>query len=172
MKEIIEPLALVPGVRLVAMVSPDGIPIAIASNSTAGSDELGGQERADQPGTLSVVAAGWLADVTRVIAALSWGSPQRLMMRGPQGTVVLHQGPGALLVTVLERGTSPEEIHVPMEGAIARMARVLRGMGTASQNPGSREDGGPPGILPAPQTTIGLHREPQENASKAIRGNE
>ena len=50
-------------------------------------------------------------------------------MRGSQGALVMLQGPGAVLLTVLEHGTTPEEVRVPMEGAVARMQRKLRSLG-------------------------------------------
>ena len=41
---------------------------------------------------------------------------------------MLH-APGAVLLVLLDRGMRPEELRLPMEGAVARMQRVLRSMG-------------------------------------------
>ena len=136
MKEVLHPLALVPGVRMAAMISPDGVPIAVMKSGTASTqpeeDQEGQSPSIDDDDALNAftaLAAGLLGDIHRCVGQLAWNSPHRVVMRATQGALVLLQGPGAVLLTVLEHGTTPEEVRIPMEGAVARMQRKLRGLG-------------------------------------------
>ena len=138
MKEVLQPLALVPGVRMAAMISPDGVPIAVIKANSAPAPSK--PEEGDAPASLdnddalnafTALAAALLGDITRSVGQLAWNPPHRVVMRGSQGALVMLQGPGAVLLTVLEHGTTPEEVRVPMEGAVARMQRKLRSLGSS-----------------------------------------
>jgi len=124
-REVLDPLAHIPGVRVAALISPDGVPIATAQavRDDANSAAI------DYDATLNshtALAAGWLAEVTRAAQQQSWSAPTRAVLRASHGTLVLHHAPGAIVLAVLERGVPYEELHVPIEGVIARMQRVLR----------------------------------------------
>lgn len=159
MKAVLDPLASVPGVRLAALISPDGVPIDIRkrpsqrSGSTKQSpSEPGAPQDAgsDDVDALSALASSWIAEVTRAVAPLSWQVPQRLVLRAARGTLVVVQAPRAILLVVLEGGMRPEELRLPMGIAIARMERHLRAIGPrVGEESRTPVAAGPPGIFPA-----------------------
>ena len=65
-------------------------------------------------------------ELLRATAPLAWDAPRHLVLRAVRGTLVAMQAPGALLVVVLESGSSAEELRMPMEAAVGRMLRHLR----------------------------------------------
>lgn len=127
MKDILDPLTEIAGVRLAALISHDGVPIALVGEDQPGQADTDEAFRDFQ--AFAAVAAGWLNDVQRATAPLSWASPQRLVLSGTRGALVMCAGPGAVLLVVLEHGVSPEDLKVPMDGVVARMQRKLRNMG-------------------------------------------
>jgi predicted regulator of Ras-like GTPase activity (Roadblock/LC7/MglB family) len=140
MKQVLEPIARTPGVRLAMLVTPDGVPITVQGERRRHPDEkrTGGNERrvqntgvdsADDVHALAALGTGWMGEVTRAVAPLSWSAPQRLVLSAARGTLIAMQAPGALLLVVLESGMRAEELRLPMEGAVARMQRHLRTIG-------------------------------------------
>jgi predicted regulator of Ras-like GTPase activity (Roadblock/LC7/MglB family) len=130
-KEILEPLVRIPGVRTAVLHSADGVPIAVHDRrqSKEAGEARGWTDSSEDLDALTGLAAGWLGDVTRSVGRLSWNAPRRLVLHATRGTVVMVLAPGAVLLVLLDRGMRPEELRLPMEGAVARMQRVLRGMG-------------------------------------------
>jgi predicted regulator of Ras-like GTPase activity (Roadblock/LC7/MglB family) len=126
MKRVLEPLTRIPGIRLAAVISKDGVLVASYSG-----DEATNGGGTDEVNSFAALAAGWLGEMHRAVSPLAWDVPRRVVLRATRGALVLHQGPGSLLVVVLEHGISPEDVRVPMEGAVARMHRLLRGLGEA-----------------------------------------
>ena len=153
MKEFLDPLVQIAGVRFAALISPDGVPIASVEASGARLEHGGpGGNLLDDFQAFAAVVAGWLGDAARLVDPLSWDAPGRVVMLASRGALVCCQGPGAVLVVMLEHGISPEELRIPMDGALARMQRVLRSMGSANQAasqsiPASQEE--PRGALPS-----------------------
>ena len=128
MIEVLDPLSKTPGVRLAVLVAPDGVPVAMRGEQaepTEESAELAG-ENAD---SLAALATSWLCELARSVAPLSWEAPHRVVLRAARGTLVMLAAPGAVLLVVCDRGASPDELRLPMEATVARMGRVLRGMG-------------------------------------------
>lgn len=121
MKHILEPLARIAGVRTAALITNDGVPITVQGRAAP----RGGGE-AGELDALAALAAGWISEVNRATAPLAWDAPRHLVLRAVRGTLVAMQAPGALLVVVLESGTSAEELRLPMEAAVGRMLRHLR----------------------------------------------
>jgi predicted regulator of Ras-like GTPase activity (Roadblock/LC7/MglB family) len=149
-REILDPLAHIPGVRLVALMSPDGVPIATACADRAADGPLPANlDQDEELNSVTALAAGWLSEVSRAALQLSWDAPLRAVLRASQGTLVLHQAPGAIVVAVLERGVPYEELRIPIEGALARMQRMLR-------------------TLAAPHPTAPLPSEPTQVASATV----
>lgn len=145
MKHVLEPLAHLPGVRIAALVTPDGVPMCAQNPQRTrdqGDDELGEQD----VNALAALATGWLGEISRAVAPLSWDVPHRLVLRAARGTLVVVQAPGALLLAVLEGGMQPEELRLPMESAIARLQRHVRGIERRGAPP--RDGAEPPGALP------------------------
>ena len=138
MKQILEPLARIPGVRSAALITPDGVPICThhahskpATGEARKQDaheasEVEEADAADDGEALAALAASWVSDVARAAAPLSWPEPMRLCLRAARGTLVIVQAPGALLLVVLEGGTSSEELRLPMEIVVSRLQRHLR----------------------------------------------
>lgn len=150
MREVLQPLAMIPGVRMTALVSEDGVPIVSARGHHAQVDDDLPLDRDDELNAFTALASGWLGDLRRAAARLSWSAPRRVVLRATKSELVLLQAPTAVVLVVLERGISAEELRIPMEGALARMQRLLReiteefgpiGSGQAPQEQ-------PPGLLP------------------------
>lgn len=151
MKELLDPIAMIPGVRCAALISPDGVPILALEGATARSDD---QRECQNPmadiQAFSALAAGWLGDATRTVDPLAWNPPQRVVLAGTRGSLVLCQGPSAVLVVMLEHGVRAEDLRIPMDSALARMQRVLRGMGSSiNHTTPVASDPRPEGIFPS-----------------------
>jgi hypothetical protein len=56
------------------------------------------------------------------------------VLKGARGTLVLQATRSAVLLVILARGLSPEQVRLPMDGTIARIERSLRGMGKNKQS--------------------------------------
>lgn len=144
MKRVLEPLTRIPGISLACVISKDGVLVASYNG-----DETVDGACTDEVNSFAALAAGWLGEMHRAVGPLAWDVPRRVVLRATRGALVLHQGPGAMLVVVLEHGTSPEDVRVPMEGAVARMHRLLRGLGEAGgQTTRDAERSEPGGIFP------------------------
>ncbi len=150
MKEIIESLARIPGVRVVMLTAEDGIPI-VTRGKVPAEREVNGTpawgDSAEDLNALAALAIGWRNDIAPAVAPLTWDTPHRLVLSAARGTIVLLHGPGAVLLVLLQRGMRAEELRLPMEGTLARIQRILRGMGRGSS--ASYDDNpDPPGVLP------------------------
>ncbi len=161
MIEVLEPLAQLPGVLLVALVSHDGVPVAVPGAPASGNDEnlaFGDTE------ALAALSAGWLNELSESLGLLSCDSPRRVVLRAARGTLLLLRTSGAVLLVVLEAGLGPDELWLPMEGSVARIQRILRGMGEASA------DAGPPSALPrepeTQRTSLSLESGGEEPSGK------
>lgn len=119
MKEVLEPLVAIPGVRLAALATPDGVPIASCVPAGEASDE--------DPQALAALVSGWLASLGPALGLASWDFGQRAVLRGSRGTLVVRHAGAALLLAVLEPGTSADELRLPLDAALARLARIARG---------------------------------------------
>lgn len=154
MKTVLDPLARIPGVRLAALISSDGVPIDVRKNEPSRSkpevkdakDAV--LDSADDLNALAALSSSWIGEVTRAVAPMSWDVPKRLVLRAARGTLIVVQAPRALLLVVLEGGVRPEEMRLPMEVAIARMERHLRAIEPKAAD-SSRAASDPPGIFPA-----------------------
>lgn len=147
MIHILEPLALIPGVRLAVLVTQDGVPVAMRGRVGLNGKERQSDRRQsidEDIDSLSGLATNWYDELGRAGGLLSWNTQRRAVLRAARGTIVMLGAPGAVLLVVLETGASPEELKLPMEGAVARMHRVLRNM----SRPNEPQNTGPGGALP------------------------
>ena len=147
MKNLIEPLTRIPGVRTAALVTTDGVLMAMHSSAyrtrersdanDAPGDERPTADAAIDPHALAGLATSWLSEITRAVSTLSWTTPRHLVLRAARGTMIVCEAPGAILCVVLESGMQPEELRLPMGVTIARMQRHLRDIGqrSASESP-------------------------------------
>lgn len=133
MKDALEPLAAIPGVRVALLVSPDGVPVIVRGKVASPDGHKFSTAVDENADSLSGLAAGWLQGLTASIAPLGWGPPARVVMRAARGTLVMLHAPGSVLLVVLDPGGSAEELRLPMEAAVARMHRILRGRTSASR---------------------------------------
>jgi predicted regulator of Ras-like GTPase activity (Roadblock/LC7/MglB family) len=175
-KQVLEPLTRIPGVRVAALVTPDGVPITVHGaqrRAAPKADEANNAstEAADDVHALAALATGWIGEVNRAVAPLCWPAPGHLMLRAARGTIIVMQAPGALLLVVLESGMRAEELRLPMEGAVARMQRHLRGIG--SKNGTTSDLDHQPSILPSRVESGNSHEFADERANRvSATGNE
>jgi predicted regulator of Ras-like GTPase activity (Roadblock/LC7/MglB family) len=154
MIRVLEPLAQIPGVRMALLVAPDGVPVVVRGKAAEidadaeGPDSILSGETAD---SLAALATGWLGELSRLVAPLSWDAPQRVVLRAARGTLVMVNAPASVLLVILDRGMAPEELRLPMEATVARMQRILRSMGSAERRPNDPRASTPDPALPVRQ---------------------
>ena len=162
MKQVLEPIVRIPGVRIAALVTPDGVPITVhgerrapkkaqPGDASARDDDSTPSDGADDSQARAALATGWMGDVNRAVAPLSWDAPSRLVLRAARGTLIVMQAPGAILLVVLDSGMRAEELRLPMEGAVARMQRHLRQI--AARTSARSELDLQPSVLPQARTS-------------------
>ncbi|MHC4263592.1 MAG: roadblock/LC7 domain-containing protein [Planctomycetota bacterium] len=123
MIETLESLACVHGVRMVALITPDGVPVAVP-----------GADAGDRAGTgdvdaIAAVATQWMDEVGRTLGALTWPAPEHLVVTAARGNLVLMRSPGSVLVALTDTTIDQAELRLQMEGAAARIGRSLRSLG-------------------------------------------
>lgn len=151
MKQFLETLARIPGVRMSALATPDGVPIWHMS-SADGRPGLAAASEGDPESAqgldvhaLSALATNWTGEIGRCCAPLSWDTPRRFVLRAARGTLLVQEAPGAVLVVLLEGGVRPEDLRLPMDSVVARVQRHLRSIETQEE---TRVPGAIPGPLP------------------------
>ncbi len=128
MNEVLEPLVMIPGVRMAAIVSEDGVPICVLKGRRRDGEEDPEASDSDDNNAFVGLSTGWLMEVSFAVGQLAWDAPARVVLCASRGALVLQRAGGATLCVVLEHGISPDELRVPMDGATARMQRHVRGM--------------------------------------------
>jgi len=122
---MLEPLAELPGVELVMLVTHDGVPVAVPGR---GAEEENNLVVGKEDG-IGACAVGWLNELSHAVAPLSWGDPCRVVLRCARGVLVMRRARSAVLMVLLSRGLSPEDVRLSMDGTVARIERSLRSMG-------------------------------------------
>lgn len=153
MNEILEPLIRVPGVRQVALVTEDGVPIVGVDRRQTDTGPPAGEERrleaAEDFEALAGVVAGWLQEISRSVDPLAWDPPTAVTLGAARGQIALLRAHGSILVAVLDRGVDSGDLVVPMGAAVARVERVLRRVHRREETnkvPRTHEE--PPGPVP------------------------
>jgi len=125
MIDLLEPLTRVPGVELAMLCARDGVPIASCGRVSGQpiDTDFGGMSKDDG---LAAMTAAWTNELAEVVAPLSWSPPTRVSLRGARGVLVLQRMESAILVVLLSRGLSPEDVRLSMDATIARIERTLR----------------------------------------------
>ena len=152
MKQFLETLARIPGVRMTAVATPDGVPIwHLAVSAQSGKKKTDANE-GDAEGSagldvnaLSALSTNWVIEIGRCCAPLSWDTPRRFVLRAARGTLLVQEAPGALLIVLLEGGVRPEDLRLPMDSVVARLQRHVRSLETQEE---TRLPGAIPGPLP------------------------
>ena len=138
MHDVLHPLTLLPGVRLAAVISGDGVPVCVLERSSSGADEFVDCTTSSQPSlegqridpaSLVALAASWVDDLMRAGGQIAWEVPKRFVLVASQGTLVVQQGPNAHVMVVLETIVAPEDFVLPLEAAVERLHRLLRDLG-------------------------------------------
>jgi predicted regulator of Ras-like GTPase activity (Roadblock/LC7/MglB family) len=166
----LEPLAELPGVDLVMLVTHDGVPIATVGGSP---EVIEDEQDAGAPGgmgreeALAALAVGWHNELAQATAPLTWDSPSRIVMRCARGSIVVRHARGAILLLLLKRGASPEDVRLPMDGTVARIERSLRGMGG---NGGPSQNNNPPGPMPSSGSPRSVDGSAGTNKNTQTRG--
>lgn len=138
MIDMLEPLADLPGVELVMLVTHDGVPVAVPGRSSRQDPEEGeGMQALGKEDGIGACAVGWLNELAYAVAPLSWGCPGRVVLRCARGVLVMRRARSAVLMVLLSRGLSPEDVRLSMDGTVARIERGLRGMGRESTSAGA-----------------------------------
>jgi predicted regulator of Ras-like GTPase activity (Roadblock/LC7/MglB family) len=146
MKEVVEPLTQIAGVRLAALILSDGVPVVSPGRGLrAGASRGAGNGFADLEAAAGL-CVGWLGEIARAVGALSWDPPERAVLRAARGSLILRRCGDVILLVVLEAGLSPEELRLPVEAAAARLQRVLRDL--AAPLPKHSAAAPPAGALP------------------------
>jgi predicted regulator of Ras-like GTPase activity (Roadblock/LC7/MglB family) len=157
MNEYLEPLSFVPGVRLAALITLDGVPISLvksAAAKAAASTDRALPDRAEDFAAYAGLAVGWLGQVARATDPLTWNRPRRAVLRGTRGTLVMSRADNVILMVVTEQGVSAEDLRLPMESTLARMQRHLHGSRTPRNGPQVESPlPEPPSALPKPPRT-------------------
>jgi len=138
MKQVLEPLSAIPGVRVAVLVTSDGVPVVVRGRAHENGDDDAGDGTPDGAESLAALASGWLNALTRAVAPLSWHAPERVVLKATRGTIVMLQAPGSVLLALLDGGTRAEDLRLPMQGAVARIQRLLRWSGPDA-DPGAEE---------------------------------
>jgi hypothetical protein len=151
-KQFLETLARIPGVRMTVLATPDGVPIwNLSVSAETGAPEATAEEAETEEAhgvnvqALSALATNWVVELGRCCAPLSWDTPSRFVLRAARGTLIVQEAPRAVLVVLLEGGVRPEDLRLPMDSVVARLQRHLRSIETAEEQ---RVPGAIPGPLP------------------------
>jgi predicted regulator of Ras-like GTPase activity (Roadblock/LC7/MglB family) len=142
MKEILEQLAEHPGVRMTALVMEDGMPVVVRGRGSPSTPGAGEPPQQDID-ALAALSAGWALEVCNAVAPLAWDKPERLALRGADGTLVLRRAHTTWLLVLLAGGLRIEDVLLAMDGTAARVERYVRGL--AAEADANREK-----ALPAP----------------------
>jgi predicted regulator of Ras-like GTPase activity (Roadblock/LC7/MglB family) len=122
MKQLLDPLLHVPGVRAAGFIGRDGLSVAWTARPSD-TNEL----TQDLEG-LGALASGWIAELTRSSAPLSWDAPVRAVLRAARGTLIVQEAPRLYLVVLIDGGASAEDLRLPMEACTARLARHMKSL--------------------------------------------
>lgn len=134
---MLEPLAELPGVELVMLVTHDGVPVAVPGRAAKEGDPEASNLVMGKEDGIGACAVGWLNELAYTVAPLSWGDPGRVVLRCARGVLVMRRARSAVLMVLLSRGLSPEDVRLSMDGTVARIERSLRGMGRESTTAGA-----------------------------------
>ncbi|MFT7485668.1 MAG: putative regulator of Ras-like GTPase activity (Roadblock/LC7/MglB family) [Candidatus Paceibacteria bacterium] len=174
MKRVLDPLARIAGVRRAVLFSQDGVPITHITRGDENTPDAEGRliDSAEDLCSFAGLAAGLLGEIRRTVDPMSWEEPKRVVLKATRGTLVLLLLERANISVELERGMSSEELRLPMEAVVARLARATGRNSNSKklqdeQSP-SLEIEEPPGLFPAREETRGTLPESQSQAGNEV----
>ena len=143
MIDALDPLAELPGVQLALLVALDGVPIASVGRLAGEPMDREGPFSLTRDDGLSALTSIWVHELAQAVAPLSWEAPDRIVLKGARGILVMRKLETAILVVLLSRGLSPEDVRLSMDGTIARIERTLRKLKRAPVGGGGPEPAAP-----------------------------
>ncbi len=138
MHDILQPLTVQPGVKQVAIISADGVPVCVLERSSMANGQFVDCTNSSQPSlegqridpaSLVALAASWVDDVVRAGGQIAWELPKRFVLAASQGTLLVQQGPNAHVMVVIEPDFDTGAFSLPLEAAVERLHRLLRELG-------------------------------------------
>lgn len=146
----LDPLKHIPGVRRAMLFSHDGVPIVHISPQERGREDRQLTDTTEDLSAFAGMASALLNDVRRSVDPMSWGAPTRVVLAAARGTIILLTTQRLSISVELDRGMAPEELRLPMEAVVARLARASQRNVADGDRKGTKEEiEGPPGIFPA-----------------------
>lgn len=121
MIDALESLSRSPGVRLAALVTTDGVPVAVP-----GDESRAGDVDVD---AVAAVASHWLDELGRTLGGLTMAAPTHAVLSAARGTLLLMHSPGSVLIALADPSVDRVELRLQMEAAVARIGRSLRSLG-------------------------------------------
>jgi len=148
--QVLEPLAELPGVQLVMLVTQDGVPIAVPGRRATQEERDAVAETAKE-NVLAAHSVGWFREIAAAVAPLSWDEPARAILLCARGVLIVSHARNAILVVLLARGSSPEDVQIAIDGTIRRIERNTRGSAQLAEpaNDPSNPQAQPPSPLPS-----------------------
>jgi hypothetical protein len=137
MRDVLDSVTSLPGVRVAAVFSDDGLPLCVLEagqgtgewhDRTLGPGAAVESQRIDSA-SIVAFAASWVDDLCRTSGGAGWDFERRFTLVATEGTLVVQLGPTANVLAVLEPGIGPDTVAFPMEVSVERLQRLLRGMG-------------------------------------------
>jgi len=140
----------------------DGVPIASCGprSDSARSLSHSNEVSAGNDDSLAAMALNWLGELQSSTSPLGWGESERVLLRCARGSLLMQRCRGAVLVVMLARGVSSDDIRLPMAGAVARIERSNR---SSAQAPTPVQPN-PAGALPSKRVD-----EPANELSKSTK---
>jgi predicted regulator of Ras-like GTPase activity (Roadblock/LC7/MglB family) len=124
-KQALEPLVAVPGVIAAAVITSDGMPVA-APGAAGPRDGALAEGLLPETDALAALAAGWLDELGRALAPLSWDVPDSVVLRAARGTLCLRRSSGAIVLVCLQAGLAADQVELPLQAACARLERAMK----------------------------------------------
>ncbi|MEY2745182.1 MAG: hypothetical protein RL112_224 [Planctomycetota bacterium] len=114
MKQVVEALAGLGGVRVALLAMKDGVPVACAGPEARLADELG------------ALAAALALELERASADQSIAPPRRAWIKATRGFAALELREDWLLVALVDAGAPLEQLGPALEAAASRLSRAGR----------------------------------------------
>ena len=131
MNGVLEPLAVLPGVRRALAIGADGLLLGAA----------GAFEPSLAPDAYAAQLAGWVIEVERAIDPMAWNAPEQLVLEGSHGAVLLQRADRAWIAVEAAPGAALRDLAVPLEAAAGRLHRLVRGLEAPAAPLPSRGEG-------------------------------
>ncbi|GEM_PF-1720697 len=114
MKQVVEALAGLGGVRVALLALKDGVPVACAGEEVQLAEELG------------ALAAALALELERASAEQSLAPPRRAWIKASRGCAALELREDWLLVALVDAGAPLEQLRPALEAAASRLSRAGR----------------------------------------------